>query len=171
MKLSPSSVRDAINELKAYQKGLEEKMELLAERLAELGVELAKSNLEMYGRVDEGDLLNSIGLEKSTEGEKAVFKVVADCDHAIYVEFGTGTVGEAHGYAGDITPSYCVGTHFVTLERPYKGFDVGSYGWFYYKNGQLIFTEGMESKPFMWDTLQDLGNKVAEIALEIFEED
>ena len=68
--------------------------------------------------VDTGDLRNSIHTEVSTDGGAVKGKLIANSDHAVYVEMGTGDVGRASGGNGSgVQVSYRHGGWFVPLAR------------------------------------------------------
>ena len=142
---------------------LQRKAELLVKRLAEKGVEIAKSNITNLDAVFTGELLSSIKAEKGggTKGT-AIFYVVADSEHAIYVEIGTGIVGASKPYPGKLPVIYAQGK---TIHKTQNG----KYGWFYQdKNGDWHFTEGMPSRPFMYETSLELMQLVVTTAKEVF---
>lgn len=169
--LSVSSIRKAIEQIRDYRENLDEKCKEIVDRLATLGVETAKSYVVSLDAVFESDLINSIHDEVRKVDEGYGMAVVADSDHAIFVEFGTGNLNGGEPYVGDLPQGYTYGggTKYTTLTRPFKGHPVGSYGWFYFKNGEFWFCEGMESRPFMFNTSEDLRREIDKIVKEVFE--
>ena len=165
--LSVASVENAIKELRAYQKDLNKKVDMLAKRLADEGVEVAK--VQLLTGYDKpayftGELLNSM---KTVNVGNAVYLVQTDSEHAAYVEFGTGHIGEKRPYPYPLPEG--VSWDYVVGDQIVANLAKGIYGWFYKaKDGQTYFTPGMESRPFMHDTFIDLLNKVDRIAKEVF---
>ena len=100
--LSKSSVKRAIRQLKAYKSELTYKCQKLAESLAEKGVEIARIQVADLDAIFTGELAESIHseYEGSVEGG-GVWAVIADSEHAIFVELGTGIVGKESPYIGD----------------------------------------------------------------------
>lgn len=165
--LSKSSVERAIRQLKKYKSDLTYKCQMLAEKLAEKGVEVARIQVSELDAIFTGELIESIHseYEGSIEGG-GVWAVIADSEHAIFVELGTGTVGKKSPYKGKlpdgITWEYATGK---TIHR----ITDGRYGWFYPgENGKWYFTEGMQSRPFMYNTAEELKGLILETAREVF---
>jgi len=142
---------------------LQHKVDLLAKKLADKGVDIAQVNVARLDAIFTGELINSIhtkygGSAKGT----AIFYVVADSEHAIYVEIGTGIIGASKPYSGKLPVVYAQGK---TIHHTKDG----KYGWFYQDdNGNWYFTEGMPSRPFMYETSMELMNLVVKTAKEIF---
>ena len=165
--LSKSSVKRAIRQLKAYKNGLTYKCQKLAEILAEKGVEIARIQVADLDAICTGELGESSHseYEGSVEGG-GVWAVIADSEHAIFVELGTGIVGKESPYIGDfpsdVSWDYAIGnTIFKTKD--------GRYGWFYPgDDGKWYFTEGMPSRPFMYNTANELKELIVETAEEVF---
>lgn len=161
--LSQSSIKQLQHDLEKYRDSLEYKARLLAETLAERGVEIARVQIADLDAIFTGELLESIHSEYVTPQKGgAIFAVVADSGHAIYVEMGTGIVGAEHPYPGKLPAVYAQGKTIRQLSD-------GRYGWFYQdKDGNWWFTEGMPSRPFMYNTAMELMQNVYKTAKEIF---
>ena len=101
--LSKSSIENAIKQLRAYKNNLTYKCQLLAEKLAEHGVEIARVQIADLDAIFTSELLSSIHAEYkgSTKGG-SVWSVVAGTDHAMFVEFGTDIVGKQSPYLGEL---------------------------------------------------------------------
>lgn len=158
--LSVREVQNAIKELRQYQSDLNRKCELLAQRLAEEGVIIAKVKIMQYPAVYTGELLNSIQSEPGamiSNGSQWI--IYTGCEWAPYVEFGTGIVGSEnkHPSPGLANWKYDVNDH-------------GESGWHYFKDGEWRWTKGMPSRPFMYETGRDLREIVTKIAKEIFKD-
>lgn len=158
--LSPSEVNRAIKELQQYKVDMVYKTQLLAERLAEEGVYIARLKIAEYDAVDTAELLQSINCEPGSlikDGSKWI--VYTNCPHAAFVEFGTGIVGSQnpHPDTGLANWRYDVNEH-------------GEAGWWYLNpiDNQWHWTKGMRSRPFMYETGQELEKAVSKIAKEVF---
>lgn len=165
---SRSSIAKAKRELDEYREDLKSKTDEFVHRLAELGVEIARANITSMDAIFNGDLIRSLHVEKSDSGKNKVrCFVVADDNSALYVEFGTGVVGAASPFDGempnDFQPNaYASGKRIIEISD-------GRVGWFYPgDDGNWYFTEGMPSRPFMWQTSLELRERVEEIAREVF---
>ena len=142
---------------------LQHKVDLLAKTLADRGVDIAQTNVARLDAIFTGELINSIhtrygGSSKGT----AIFYIVADSDHAIYVEMGSGLIGASKPYPGKLPVVYAQGKTIHHTKN-------GKYGWFYQDdNGDWYFTEGMPSRPFMYETSLEIMKEVVSIAKDIF---
>ena len=165
--LSQSSIQNAIKQLRAYQDSLTYKCQMVAQKLAEKGVEIARVQIADLDAVFTSELLSSIHSEYEgiTKGGGA-WAVVAGTDHALMVEFGTGIVGKQSPYPGElpdgVTWNYASGKTIRQLAY-------GRYGWFYPgDDGNWYFTEGMPSRPFMYYTSMQLMKLVEKTVKEVF---
>lgn len=164
---SQISVQNAIKALQSYQDNLTYKCQLLAEKLAEKGVEIARVQISDLDAVFTSELLQSVHSEyKGSVKGGGVWAVVADSKHAAFVEFGTGIIGKANPYKGTLPEGvdwqYASGKTIRQLAD-------GRYGWFYKgKDGNWYFTEGMPSRPFMYNTANELRSIIVSTAKEVF---
>lgn len=161
--LSTKGINDLKRQLQEYQKSLDYRCKWIAETLAERGVEIAVMQVFGLDAVFTGELIESIHSEykgKIDGGHSYV--IVADSEHAIYVEMGTGIVGAKSPYPGKLPAVYAQGK---TIRQTANG----KYGWFYQDaNGDWWFTEGMPSRPFMYNTSLELMNEILEVVKEAF---
>ncbi len=139
-KLSAESLRKAAAEVRAYKARIEKLAVELTAELAAQGKQIAL--VEAADIRDTGKLLSSIVEEHS--GNYGYVK--CKCGYAVYVEFGTGVVGSRKPHP-DISIAgwkYDVNGH-------------GELGWWYPgKDGKYHWTKGMPSRPFMYNTAQQL---------------
>lgn len=158
--LSASEFEKAAREVEKYKKEVVKKTRLLAQRLAEKGVEIAKIKIMQFPAVDTGELLESMQAQAGdvieNGGEWIVF---TDCPHAAFVEFGTGVTGSRNPHPD----TSLVGWRYDVNEH-------GDAGWFYFKDGEWHWTKGMISRPFMYETGRDLRKLVSKTAKEVFGE-
>ena len=167
--LSVKGINGLIKELEGYKVNfLHEKFQELTRKIAERGVEIAKANITTLDAIFTGELLGSIHAKEESAGAgKAVFFIVADSEHAAFVEFGTGQVGKANSYPYPLPEGvkweYNSGKKIIPIGP-------GQYGWFYPgDDGKWYFTQGMPSRPFMYETLLELMKTVEKAAKEVFE--
>lgn len=165
---SLSDLKQLKKDLEDYKDDLQVKCTLIAEKLAQKGVEISKIQIQSLDAVFTGDLLNSIRSEYvSSDKDSATFMVIADNEHAVFVEFGTGIVGKQSPYTGDIPINwdYASGKSIGYYEINGQML----YGWFYYDaNKRLRFTQGMPSRPFMTNTSKLLEDEIADIVKSVF---
>lgn len=164
----PKSIQAAVKALRDYENSLEYKCRLLAETLAEKGVEIARVQIADLDAIFNQELLRSIHAEYvgSVKGG-GVWAVVAGTDHALFVEFGTlGSIGGKKEYPYPLPEgvqwNYGSGSHIMQLKS-------GQYGWFYKdKYGKVYWCEGMDSRPFMYLTGLELEKDVVQTAKVVF---
>lgn len=165
--LSQSSIQNAIKALQSYQDSLTYRCQLLAEKLAEKGVEIARVQIADLDAIFTSELLQSAHSEyRGSIKGGGVWAVVADSKHAAFVEFGTGVIGKVNPYKGTLPEGvdwqYASGKTIRQLAD-------GRYGWFYKgKDGNWYFTEGMPSRPFMYNTANELRSIIVSTAKEVF---
>ena len=162
--LSRKGIADAKKFLLDYKKNvLQQKLRLFVERLAQEGVETAKANITTFDAIFTGELLNSIHEESGVSTkDTAIFYVKADSEHAIFVEVGTGIIGAQTQYHGKLPVMYAQGKTIHKTEN-------GKYGWFYQDaNGDWWFTEGMPSRPFMYNASIHMRERIEKLAKEVF---
>ena len=166
--LSVKGIEQLKKDLLYYKNNtLQNKLNLLVKSLANKGVNIAKSNITTLDAIFTGELINSIHTKYggSVNGT-AIFYVVADSHHAAYVEFGTGQLGMEGSYPypfpEGIEWEYNTGKTIFEISP-------GEYGWFYPgDDGKWYFTQGMPSRPFMYETSMELMNLVVKTAKEVF---
>lgn len=166
--LSQSSLRQLQRDLERYRDSLQYKAELLAKTLADKGVDIAQVKIANLDAIFTGELISSIHRQYigSFYGG-AIFAVVADSEHAVFVEFGTGHRGKdkpyPHAFPTGISWDYATGK--TVRQNPITG----RYYWFYPgDDGKWHYTEGMPSRPFMHDTSIELLNLIVITAKDIF---
>ncbi len=165
VKLSPHGVADAINELLEYQKDVKRKAGLLVQNLMDFGTDIARIKIVSLGAIDSGDLLSGVSGYYSPALNAGFVRVISD--HVAFVEFGTGVTGliSPHKNGEYLAKSgwqYNVGTKiFVTKD--------GEMGWIYpTDDGGFRFTDGMPSRPFMYETALGLQRIFPMVAKDVF---
>lgn len=162
MTLDPQSISRAIREVELYEKDLKRKIGLLVERLVNDGVEIAKMHVSSLDAVYTGELLNSI--DGYFDASKGIGYVRAGSPYAIFVEFGTGVVGE--GTSGEAGAIDAHGAMYWEYDINGHGLD----GWTYFneKDGQFYHTLGQPARPFMSMTTRLLDSEVERVVTEVF---
>ena len=165
--LSTKGIEQLKRELLNYKDNiLQQRVDLLAMRLAQKGVDIAQINVAKLDAVFTGELISSIHTQYggSTRGT-AIFYVVADSEHSVFVEFGTGQMGQEAPYPYPFPPG--IDWEYNT-GKTIREIAPGEYGWFYQRDGQWYFTQGMPSRPFMMETALELMMLVEKTAKEVF---
>lgn len=166
--LSISGIKALQKQLADYRDGLQFKCRELAEKLSERGVEIARVQIADLDAIFTGELIQSIHSEyKDSNKYGAIFAVVADSSHAVFVEFGTGQRGIDKPYPYPLPEG--VSWDYATGKTIRQNAKTGKYYWFYPgQDGQWHYTEGMPSRPFMHITSMELIKEVPKIAKDIF---
>lgn len=165
VRLDPQSIADAIKELEAYKKEIENKARLLVQRLTNLGADIARIKIVDLGAYYSGELLSGVSGYFSPILNAGFVRVTSD--HVAFVEFGTGVVGQANPHTnGEYLPKaawqYATGAKIFTTKD-------GRVGWIYpTDDGGYRFTEGIQSRPFMYETALQLQREFPRIAKEVF---
>lgn len=165
IRLDPKSVANAIKELQAYKKEVEQKARLLVQRLTDYGVDIARIKIVDMGAVYSGELLSGVDGYFSPLLNAGYVRVTSD--HVAFVEFGTGVVGQqsphTNGeYLSKASWGYATGQKIFTTKD-------GKVGWIYpTDDGGFRFTEGMKSRPFMYQTALELQRVFPRMAKEVF---
>lgn len=165
---SQSSIQQLQKKLQAYNNSLQHKAEILAKTLADKGVDIAQVKIADLDAIFTGELLTSIHTQYigSFKGG-AIFSIVTDSDHAMFVEFGTGQKGKDTPYPYSLPSG--VSWDYATGKTIRKNAVTGKYYWFYPGNdGKWHYTEGMPARPFMHDTSIELLGIIVKTAKEIF---
>ena len=158
-----SNVDVIINQLRNYRDALKGKMAEIIKELCSQGAIICRSEIISLGAVFTGELANSI-VSYYDEATKTGL-IVCEADYGIFVEFGTGVIGQENPYIGtamaDVGYRYGGGTTYVQLKD-------GRVGWYFpADDGTWKFTEGQPSRPFMYNTAQILKNQVIPIARSV----
>ena len=157
MGLSISSIDNAINELKAFQKSLEQKKDKLLEELANIGVKEAsvRFTTAMYDGVND----SSVMLEPIAYGYciKAEGKAVA------FIEFGAGVYHNPGEPYPNPRPSGIVG-----IGEYGKGYGKRQAWGFRDDSGELVITHGNPAAMPMWYASEEMRSKITKIAREVF---
>ena len=165
--LTADSINDLKKELLSYKTDfLQARLVELTERLAEKGVEIAKANVTKLDAIFTGELIDSHHSEKGSISKgTAIFYIVTDSKHAAFGEFGTGQLGMEGGYPypfpEGVQWNYNSGRTIFEISP-------GQYGWFYKRDEQWYFTQGMPSRPFMYETAMELEKEIVKTAKEVF---
>lgn len=165
VRLDPQSIKSAIEAIDEYRADVERKSRLLVQRLIDFGADIARVKIVSLGAIDTGELLGGVDGYFSPLLNAGYVKVTSD--HVAFVEFGTGVVGQASPhrngeYLSKASWAYATGKKIFTTKD-------GRVGWIYpTDDGGFRFTEGIQSRPFMYETALELQREFPKIAKEVF---
>lgn len=162
---SDNGIKKAIRDLRKYRKSIETKTRLLVQKLTDEGADIARVKIVNMGAYYSGELLSGVEGYYSPSLNAGFVRVSSD--NVAFVEFGTGVVGQNNPhkngeYLSKAAWNYASGTKIFTTQD-------GRVGWIYpTDDGGFRFTEGMESRPFMYETALELQSKCEQMAKEVF---
>jgi len=142
--LSEAGITKAISEINRFKGDFLRTCNEVIQELQLQGVIHGKANIAAWGAVYTGELGNS--MKGYFDASRRTGIVYNDAYYAVFVEFGTGIVGE-----GEPHPAAPPGWKYDYNEH-------GEAGWFYKndRDGHVYWTQGMPSRPFMYDTFREL---------------
>lgn len=156
--LSRESVRAAIDQLERYSTDIDRRLDRLCRELVELGCEVAVRNVP----VDTGDLKSDIRTERRGE---AAYLVIVTNDHAAFVEFGTGVVGQGT-YEGQLPASW----GYDERRTPEAHDPIDPTIWYYRDpaDGEVHWTRGRRAAHYMLRADEAMRARALELAREAF---
>ena len=158
-------IKNAIKDLRKYKKTVENNARLLVKRLTDEGANIVRIKIVNMGAYYSGELLSGVDGYYSPSLNAGFVKVTSD--HVAFVEFGTGVVGQNNPhkngeYLSKVSWEYASGKTIFTTKD-------GRVGWYFpLEDGTWRFTEGMPSRPFMYETALELQREFPRIAKEVF---
>ena len=164
--LTGEGIDEAIRAVAEYKRWIEEKTNLLAKRLAEIGYDCSYQVLS--GHIYSGDTLSSLTVE---EVGPAQFLVKAESEAILFLEFGAGLIGYGHPEPQGYGP----GTY------PGKGHWDDPNGWWYEtddpalavktskKTGKMYgHSRGTPAYMPMYGAVRELEQRFKQIVAEVF---
>lgn len=149
VELSAKSVSDAVDALRAYADNLVRAADECAGMLADYGVEAARKGVkdgDPWLSRNPGELRESIHAERNGDGS---YTVATACDHAAFVEFGTGVVGQRSGYWGELPAGWDYNSGSCI--------DEDGYWWFLSADGKTrVWTQGQPGRGYMAAAAEEL---------------
>lgn len=136
--VSLENIGQSITEIENLRDGLDGAVDRSLDKVADDAAEYAKMQVTAFGKVDSGELRNSITHYESGWHAQTV---IATSYHADFVEYGTGIVGMGRPHPDlDTEWHYDINSH-------------GNKGWDYTgADGKKHWTKGQPSSPYMYNT-------------------
>ena len=165
--LSQRGIDTLLREIESYTVWLKERSQVLLDRLAQAGFEVASARFAKAAYDGTNDA--SVSLETRSEGVRAVVAVGAS---VLFIEFGTGvTYPDNHPQAAELSMKrgeYGKG-HGKQSSWGYYG-DPGTNGVLKEKKngGFVVITHGNPANMPMYETVKELQDRLTEIAKEVF---
>lgn len=144
--LSEEGLARAIRDIELYRDAFLKACADAMQELVDDGIMYAKAQIESMGAIESGELLGSI--QGYYEPDKHVGVIYSDCWYAIFVEYGTGIVGQQNPHP-DPPASW---TYDVN--------EYGDAGWYYYdaEQGRGRWTKGQASARFLYEAKKLIRN-------------
>ena len=163
--LDPSSIENALAEIKKYRMSLQDKLQTLVNELVQAGVEIAK--LQVANTQGDSDL-PAVTYEINSQGDiiKAVIALVGN--DALFVEFGAGiayNTGNQHPWADEF--GYGVGT-YPSKHPPNKAINPGRWVYGHNDDGSPIWSIGTEATMPMYHAAENIRNNLIQKAVDNF---
>lgn len=152
----PESLRRAAQEVRAYQTRFERRQEEFLRRLGEAGVQVAKARFDAALMDYDGEKA-PIEVHLKQNGNAA--ELIASGRIVAFLEFGTGVSHPEHS-----TGMFHHGTYG-------KGYGKRKKWGFYDADGESVLTSGNDPAEAMTGAVQEMSERVREIAREVFGSD
>jgi hypothetical protein len=172
IKCSLGNISEAIKQIEEYEKSLQKKQKIFLEKLAEIGVDVAKAKFQSAQYDGDNDVVLS---EPAWLGDNRLV-ISATGKSVMFIEFGTGVhyASESHPKAGEFG--------FV---RGGYGYGLGKLDTWRYEgnpgtNGEVIKegkhkgevkTHGNPANRCMYEASKEMRKKIRETAKEVFGSD
>lgn len=155
VELGVDGIKDAIKELEEYKKSVNQRVDLLLGRLAEIGLETATVKFQA-GAVGDNVPPERIYIQMTETG----YKIVAKGGDVYIIEFGAGDAAGNHPDAANAP----VDTSPGSLSRRNYG-EYATYGSWHHK--KVKYTEIPAAMPMYWAS-REMERNIKKIAKEIF---
>ncbi|WP_110291455.1 hypothetical protein [Lachnotalea glycerini] len=160
--LSVSEVNKAIQEVEAYKKELNNKVQIFARRLSEFGLITARAIIQSH--TASGSTIGSLRVVTDSTGQITRMRVVVESEAILFLEFGAGITynqGNENPKAGKL--GYGVGTY------PDQTHAYDPNGWWYQdENGEWKHSYGTKAVMPMYTASLVMASSVVKIAREVF---
>lgn len=154
--LDPESLRKAAREVRAYRAQFEQKQEEFLRRLGEAGQQVAKARFDAALADYDGEK-TPIEVRLNQDGSTA--ELIASGRIVAFLEFGTGISHPEHS-----SGLFQHGTYG-------KGYGKRRMWGFYDGDGEKVLTSGNDPAEAMTGAVQEMAERLTEIAREVFGSD
>lgn len=161
IKLSKSSIDDAIKQLRQYKDDLARKNQLFIDRLAKIGLTTVQQTMESIPGEEKGSYYTEI--INNSEGDIAGAAIHLSGDQVLFLEFSAGITFGTNSYPLPSGDQFGMGTY------PGKGHWDDPNGWWYIdENGNKHHSYGNRAYMPMYHAEQAIVLAVQQIAREVF---
>lgn len=156
MRLDNKSIDNAIKQIEAYKKWVEDKTKVLCRKCADLGLTVASANFS--GAYYDGTNDVSVTVEQTEKG----YKILASGEAVCFIEFGAGV--------------HYNGAEPYPIPRPEGIVGIGAYGegqgahdgWYYLDGNEKQYTHGNPAAMPMYNAQKSIKETLTQIATEVF---
>lgn len=171
--LSPSQIKQAIEEVQSYKKWVQQKTRAISERLSLIGIQ--EASIRFTGAMYDGTNDVHVRTEESSSGDEYVFSIIAEGQAVCFIEFGAGVYYNSAAYPLP-KPEGVVGIGEYGAGKgkqrtwAYVGDDPGSNGKIYYSNasGTVVITHGNPAAMPLYYSSAEMKRQILSIAREVF---
>lgn len=164
VKLEPSSIDDAIDELRKYREGLLDKVKMLVGKLTQDGVQVARIRVS----ASQGDSTDAyVDYIVDSTGDIVKAQIFMQGTDALFIEFGAGiryNNGNNHPMAS--TFGYGIGTY--PSEHPPNRAITPGYWWYKGEDGNKHLSLGTEATMPIYFAGETVRNNLIQRAIEEF---
>ena len=157
MQLTSASIRNAINELKAYRDSIDVKKDKLLEELAYIG--LPEASMRFTTAIYDGVNDTEVNLEKTADG----YSITAKGHAVFFIEFGSGVYHNPSEPYPDPRPEGVVG-----IGEYGKGYGKRQAWGYKDETGELVVTRGNPAAMPMWYASEEMQNAILKKFKEVF---
>lgn len=157
MKVSSSSIRRAITELKSYRDSIDVKMKKWLEKLAYIG--LKEASVRFTTAIYDGVNDSSVSMEPTDEG----YCIKAEGRAVAFIEFGAGVYHNPGEPYPNPRPSGIVG-----IGEYGKGYGKRQAWGFRDEGGELVITHGTPAAMPLWYASEEMRSEILSTFKEVF---
>lgn len=157
MRLSSSSIQDAITELKSFRDSIDAKMDKLLEKLGEIGVK--EASVRFTTAIYDGVNDSSVSLEPIKDG----YCIKAEGRAVAFIEFGAGVYHNPGEPYPNPRPAGIVG-----IGEYGKGYGKRQAWGFRDESGELVITHGTPAAMPLWYASEEMRDAILETFKEVF---
>ena len=159
--LSKAEMEELKKEFEKKKKKLDNIDREIVTAMLDEGEKIVKETLRSYNfPYGTGELENSPTTEIEKNGKRGYIFIPEDVKQGVFVEYGTGIKGSNSPH-----PTPPEGWIYDVNEH-------GEEGWWYRgDDGELHWTQGMPSRPFMYDSAKELRKRAKDIVKGVISDD
>lgn len=162
VKLSDASIDKCIDNLRKYQRSLDEKMKLFMDALADIGIEVIHSTVSAIPPEELRDYeVEKMRLRYSKVGHYGEISIHLKSQDVLFIEFSAGVTFGSSDYPLDSGSGYGVGTY------PGQTHAFSPDGWYYKdENGETVHSYGNRAYMPMYHSLEAMSIAVWHTAMK-----